>query len=159
VIVCPGGTSFMTAPVFVDSNVLVYRFDLSEPEKQRRAERWLNDLWERKAGRLSTQVLQEAYVTLTRKLARPMAPSEARDALGALLSWEPLSVDGPIIEEAWRIEDRFRLSFWDALIVSAAKAGDCRYLLTEDLSHDQDLENLRVISPFRVEPQALTLRP
>lgn len=139
-------------PVFVDTNVFVYRFDATEPEKQSRAERWHKHLWRERSGRLSVQVLQELYSSLTRKLGEPMEAAEARTVVRSLLSWNPVPVDPRTIEGAWRLEDRYSLSWWDALIVSAAQIAGCRHLLTEDLSHDQDLEGVRVVDPFQVEP-------
>lgn len=142
----------MTEPVFVDTNVLVYRFDTTEPEKQRRCELWLDELWDRGAGRLSIQVLQELYVTLTSKLPRTLAPADARTVVRSLFAWEPVGIDRTTLEGAWRLQESYSLSWWDALIVAAAQMLDCRYLLTEDLSHDQTLDGVTVIDPFRTTP-------
>ena len=142
-------------PVFVDTNLLVYRFDTTEPEKQRRAERWHEHLWRERTGRLSIQVLRELYASLTRKLDTPMEPAEARTAIRALLAWKPVPVTARTIEGAWRLEDRYSLSWWDALIVSAAQVAGCHHLLTEDLSDGQDLDGVRVVDPFRVGPSEL----
>lgn len=142
-------------PVFVDTNVFVYRFDETEPDKQRRAERWHEHLWRERTGRLSVQVLEELYASLTRKLDHPMDPAEARTAVRSLLAWDPVAVDSHTIEGAWLLEDRFSLSWWDALIVSAAQIAGCGHLLTEDLSHGHDLDGVRVVEPFRMEPGEL----
>ena len=91
-------------------------------------------------------------MTITRKLKPGLGPSEARGEVQDLLAWRPLSIDSVLMENAWVVEDRFGLSFWDALIVSAAKLTDCRFLLTEDLQSGQDLDGLKVISPFDVSP-------
>lgn len=139
-------------PVFVDTNLFVYRFDTTEPEKQRRAEHWHELLWRERTGRLSVQVLEELYSSLTRKLDHPMEPAEARTVVRSLFVWDPVSVDPRTIEGAWRLEDRYSRSWWDALIVSAAQIAGCRHLLTEDLSHGQDLDGVQVVDPFRVEP-------
>lgn len=139
-------------PVFVDTNVFVYRFDTSEPEKQRRADLWVDHLWTEESGRLSIQVLQELYASLTRKLGRPMDPPEARDAVRALLAWKPVAVEPATIEGAWLLTDRYSLSWWDALIVAAAQVAGCRSLLTEDLPHGEVLDGVRVIDPFQVRP-------
>lgn len=143
-------------PVFVDTNLLVYRFDTTEPEKQRRAELWHEHLWRERSGRLSIQVLQELYSSLTRKLDVPMEAAEARTAVQALLAWNPVPVTARTIEGAWRLEDRYSLSWWDALIVSAAQIAGCRHLLTEVLSHEQELDGVRVVDPFRVAPSELS---
>lgn len=139
-------------PVFVDTNLLVYRFDTTEPEKQAQAEVWHEHLWRERTGRLSIQVLQELYSSLTRKLDAPMKPAEARTAVRALHAWNPIPITARTIEGAWRLEDHYSLSWWDALIVAAAQIAGCRHLLTEDLSHGQDYDGVRVVNPFRVTP-------
>ena len=143
----------MTAPVFVDTNVLLYAVDTTEAEKHRAASAWRTELWKSRRGRLSHQVLQEFYVQAVRK--NPKAADAAEAEVRDLFAWDPVVVDAPVIEEAWRLRKRFDLSFWDALIVGAAKAAGCLYLLTEDLSHGQDLDGVRVVSPFRVAPPDL----
>ncbi len=144
----------MTAPVFVDTNVFVYRFDSSEPAKHARATAWLDALWAARAGRVSTQVLHELYATLGRKLAMPV--EDARRVVRSLLAWKPLSIDQEVVERAWSLETRHALSWWDALIVAAAQASGASVLLTEDLQHGQTLGDLQVLSPFMVGPEALT---
>ncbi len=145
-------TSCMTAPVFVDTNVLVYAIDAANPEKQAAADAWMRHLWRQRLGRTSMQVLHEFYVTVTRKLRpgldRTAAASEAR----LLLAWEPVMLDGKVLEDAWTLEERCGLSFWDALVVSAATAAGCRQLLTEDLQDGQDLDGVRVVNPFLHPP-------
>ena len=138
----------MTARVFVDTNVLVYCRDASVPEKQVQAMAWVSHLWSERSGRLSYQVLKEFYVTVTLKLRPGMGIQAAREDVQALLAWDPVLTDKGVLEGAWRIEDRYEVSCWDALIVSAAQAAGCRYLLTEDLQDGQDLDNLRVLNPF-----------
>ena len=138
----------MTGPVFVDTNVLVYRHDAADAAKQARAEDWINCIVELRTGRLSFQVLQELYATLTRKLRPKLRPQEARDIIDLLASWKPLAVDLHLIRDAWALQDRYSLSWWDALIVAAARSSDCRVLLTEDLQHGQMFGTIRVIDPF-----------
>lgn len=145
----------MTGLVFVDTNVYVYRFDSTESEKQRRCEAWLRHLWSARNGRVSVQVLQELYSTLTRKLDHPLQAAEARGIIRSLYTWDPVAVDRKTIEAAWSLQDRHSLSWWDGLIVAAAQAAGCAYLLTEDLNHDQDLAGVRVVDPFQVEPGEL----
>ena len=103
---------------------------------------------ELRTGRLSFQVLQELYATLTRKLRPNLEPQEARDIIDLLASWSPLAIDLTLIKTAWTLQDRYSLSWWDALIVAAAQASDCRVLLTEDLQHGQVFGRVRVIDPF-----------
>ena len=143
----------MTAPVFVDTNVVVYRFDSSEPDKQRMAQRWLDRLWTARAGRVSTQVLHESYATLTRKLSMPKA--EARQIVRALQAWDPVVLDEGVLERAFHLEDRWTLAWWDSLIVAAAFASGAPFLLSEDLQSGQDFEGVRVIDPFSVSPDTV----
>jgi predicted nucleic acid-binding protein len=142
----------MTGPVFVDANVIVYSRDTRDAGKQRRAEAWLRHLWEQGEGRLSAQVLHEYYVTVTRKLRPGMPPPEARADVRALLAWLVAVPEAQLLEGAWHEQDHAKLSWWDALLVAAAKAAGCRTLLTEDLSDGQDLGGLRIVNPFRVTP-------
>jgi predicted nucleic acid-binding protein len=143
----------MIAPVFVDTNVLIYALDDADRKKQEAARDWRAELWKRRQGRISFQVLQEFYAKVTHKWpsARQNARSEVRD----LLSWRPVTVDSLILEHAWKIQDRYPMSFWDALIVAAAKSASCRYLLTEDFQAGQDLDGLLVVNPFRNDPPSL----
>ena len=145
----------MTDMVFVDTNVLVYSRDASEPQKQEQAMGWMAHLWGTRKGRLSFQVLQEFYVTVTHKLKPGLDPESARNDVRSLLAWHPLPVDARIVEGAWVIQDRYNLSWWDAMIVSASQVAACRYLLTEDLQEDQELGNIRVVNPFHTPPASL----
>ena len=138
----------MTVRVFVDTNVLVYARDRTDEAKNRRALEWLALLWEQRAGRLSWQVLQEYYVTMTRKLRPLRDPLDVREDVTSLLTWQPIPIDLPMLDAAWTIEDRFGLSWWDALIVSAAQAGACTHLLTEDLQDGQSFGDVTVVDPF-----------
>lgn len=144
----------MAEKVFVDTNVLVYSRDASEPPKQKQAMAWMARLWNEQTGRLSFQVLNEFYVTVTNKLRPGMDPQNAREDVRFLLAWRPIPVDTRVVEGAWRIQDRHKLSWWDALIVSAAQASDCRYLLTEDLQENRNIGNVEVINPFHTPPES-----
>ena len=140
----------MTVTVFVDTNVLIYAIDTADPVKQRMAQRWRTELWKARRGRISYQVLQEFYAKVTQKWAG--AQQKARDEVLDLVSWQPVSVDLALVETAWKIQDRYKLSFWDALIVAAAKSAACKYLLTEDLQGSQNIDGVTVVSPFAHEP-------
>ena len=146
----------MTEPVFVDTSVLVYARDASAGEKQPRAQEWIAHLWRAQTGRVSFQVLHEYYVTVTRKLKPGLSQTEAREEIRNLMTWRPRATDDTVVEGAWAIEDRFGLNFWDALLVSAAHAAGCRYMLTEDLQHGQDLDGVKVLSPFVAGPASVT---
>ncbi|MFN0127287.1 MAG: PIN domain-containing protein [Verrucomicrobiales bacterium] len=133
---------------FVDTNLLVYVFDESDTGKRDRARLVLHCLWEGRKGRLSHQVLQEFYATVTRKLKpalpRPLARAEVED----LLVWNPVSASSALLSKAWHLEDRYGLSCWDSLIVAAALAQNCVTLLTEDLQDGLEIEGLLVLNPF-----------
>ena len=144
----------MNATVFVDTNVLIYALDPTDLVKQRAAQAWRSDLWNRENGRISFQVLQEFYAKVIYKW--PSAREEARDEVRDLLAWRPVSVSADILNNAWSFQDRYQLSFWDALIVAAAKSLSCRYLLTEDFQSGQNLDGLIVVSPFLSDPGSLS---
>lgn len=143
----------MNALVFVDSNVFLYAVDAGETEKQPAAAAWRAALWRTRRGRISFQVLQEFYVKATRKW--PKAADATRAEIYDLMAWKPVVVGAGVLLEAWKIQDRYRFSFWDSLIVSAAKAASCRFVLTEDLQHGQNLDGIEIISPFRSDPSLL----
>ncbi len=146
----------MAANVFVDTNILVYCRDASEPEKRRQAAAWMAHLWTTRRGRVSYQVLQDFYVTVTEKLRPGLDRETARREIRSLLPWRPVPVDGRVLEGAWLVQDRYRLSWWDALIASAAQAAECTYLLTEDLQGHQRIGSLQVVNPFLLSPDALS---
>jgi len=138
----------MTGPVFVDTNVLVYARDASEPAKQRSAEEWMRRLWQERSGRLSFQVLNEYYSVVTTKLSPGLEPEIARRDVLALCAWQPVVCSERVLSSAWSVQDRFSLSWWDALVVAAAQAAGCAELLTEDLQNGQSFDGLVVVNPF-----------
>ena len=138
----------MSDPVFVDTNVLVYLRDSTEPAKQRRAAEWMGRLWDEGTGRISGQVLREYYVTVTQKLDPGLPEEEAREDILALAAWKPFYADADLFDEAWAVEDRYGFSFWDALVVASARRLGCATLLTEDLHDGRDLDGLVVRNPF-----------
>ena len=138
----------MTGPVFVDTNVLVYRADASDPVKQARADAWYRFLWQARAGRLSFQILLELYSILTRKLTPGFDQPEAREIVRELTAWRPVLVDLTVVERAWLLQKDHLLSWWDSLVVAAAQTCECRVLLTEDLQDGQVFDSVRVVSPF-----------
>jgi predicted nucleic acid-binding protein len=143
----------MTALVFVDTNVLVYAVDASEPEKQPRARAWLERLWRTSRGRLSEQILQEYYVTVTRKLSPGLPASRARDQVRRYSTWRTVDHDLGLLEHAWHFQGRFRVSWWDALVLAAARRQSCTHVLSEDFTHGADHEGMTVISPFARSPE------
>jgi predicted nucleic acid-binding protein len=129
--------------------------DGSDPEKQQTASLWIEELWKSRAGRVSFQVLQEFFFAATKR--RPEVVEKIRAEVRHLLVWHPVSIDALLLERAWKIQDRYHFSFWDSLIVAAAKAASCRWLLTEDLQPGQNLDGIIVVNPFLYTPDQLPL--
>lgn len=140
----------MPAKIFVDTNVFVYARDASEPEKQRVAREWIEQLWIERSGRTSTQVLSEYYVTVTRKLSPGLAPDVAWDDVETLFAWQPAGVDVALLQRARAVQTRFVLSWWDSLVVAAAQVQGCRVLLSEDLGDGSEYAGVSVRNPFRL---------
>lgn len=143
----------MTGSCFVDTNIFIYFRDASEPEKQTKASAWLAALWQTNTGRLSYQVLNEYYVAVTQRLDPGLDRETARADVRNLMAWQPVAVDRVVIEGAWALQDRYRFSWWDALIISAAQQAGSAYLLTEDLQHEQQVDGIRIINPFLVSSE------
>ena len=139
----------MSDVVFVDTNVLVYARDLTEAAKQPIAAEWMQRLWQERRGRLSVQVLQEYYVTVTRKLKPGLSNDAAHADIRYLQAWDPVVTDAALLERAWALEAKHRLSFWDALIIAAAQRVNARYVLSEDLQDGQIFGETAVMNPFR----------
>ncbi len=138
----------MNAKVFVDTNILVYARDASETKKQEQAKQWMAYLWQSRLGRLSYQSCNEYYVVTTQRLKPGLSRKAAQDDIKAFEAWNPLPIDRPVIENAWRIQERYQFSWWDSLILSAAQIQGCKYLLSEDLQHEQMINDVQVINPF-----------
>lgn len=134
--------------VFLDSNVLVYAHDVSAGAKHEIAKATVEGLWKRRCGVLSSQVLQEWFVNVTGKIRKPVAAATAREIVEALLSWEVVVNDGASVLAAVDIHESLGFSFWDALIVQAALRGGASRLLTENLTHGQKVNGMRIENPF-----------
>ena len=141
--------------VMVDANVLVYADDLADASKNARAGQWLEQLWTARTGRVSTQVLNEYYVTVTRKLGNGLSQGDARAKVRRYQLWQPWQPDHQTVETAWGVEARFGVHYWDALVVASAQQAGCQYLLTEDLRHGQQLGAVTIVNPFQVAPHEL----
>lgn len=142
--------------VFVDTNVLLYAQDPRSADKQTMAAQWLQYCWENQVGRLSTQVLHELYANL-RRAAPTLRIEQARSVVRRYRGWRPWMVDEATVDLCWLLQDRYNLSYWDALMVASAQQQGCRYLLTEDLQHGQQMDNLQIINPFKTNAAALGL--
>jgi predicted nucleic acid-binding protein len=136
----------MNEKSFLDTNVLIYTDDQDSPAKQTRALELFAHLRRSNQGVISTQVLQEYFVTATRKLK---VPSSVARRKVELFSHLPLvRIDNELILEAIDLSDKHQFSFWDALIIQAAISANCKVLFTEDLQHQQRLGELEIINPF-----------
>ena len=141
----------MTAAVFVDTNVLVYARDSRDARKQGRATSWLEHLWRRQLGRTSFQVLMEYYATVTHKLNPGLPSPVAWDDVSHLLLWRPQPSDEMLLKRGREIELRYRLNWWDCLIVAAAQLQGCALLLSEDMHEGADYGGVTVRNPFTLE--------
>src|SRR5580704_14365605 len=99
---------------FIDTNILVYAYDNDEKTKNPIARKLLTDCWNNKSGIISTQVLQEFYVTVTAKLPRKLVVSEARELIKDYLSWQIEQITPHDIVSASELQDRYKYSFWDS---------------------------------------------
>lgn len=134
---------------FVDTNVLVYAHDTSETRRQPIARALLDELWTSRTGLLSTQILQEFYVVATRKFHPPMSRRAAREIVALYAIWPIVQIDVTLILTASELEERHKLSFWDALVVEAARVGGAARLVTEDLQDGRLIGGVRIEDPFR----------
>lgn len=143
----------MSGLVFVDTNVLLYAVDATDQQKQDSAREWREWLWQTHRGRLSFQVLQEFYSNVCHKW--PKAKDTARQEIEDLFRWKPVSVSGALLQSAWQLQDRYGFSFWDSLIVAAARVGGCGFLLSEDFQSGQNIDGLLIVNPFRTRPDQI----
>jgi len=139
----------MSGRAFVDTNVLVYAHDRGAGEKNARARELVARLWRERTGVVSTQVLQELYVNVRRKASAPVSAPEARALVEDYLAWPLVVNDGATILQAVAIEERFGLSFWDALVVASAQEAGVEVLWSEDLNDGQAYGSVVVRNPFR----------
>ena len=133
---------------FVDTNIFVYAFTNDEPSKQELATSALRNLMVHQTLRTSTQVLQELYITLTRKFSKAISPEEALQRVKSISRWRIVSISPEMIVTAATLCIGHQISFWDALIVVAAQYSGATHLLTEDLSHGQKIMGVEIVNPF-----------
>lgn len=134
---------------FVDTNIFLYAYDQSDYNKQATASKLINKLWASGNGCISMQVLQELYVNLTRKVKAFGKEDLAKQIILDLGQWKLHRPDLFSLEQAIDIEHKYKISFWDAQIISSAHQLGCQILWSEDLNHDQCYLDVRVLSPFK----------
>jgi predicted nucleic acid-binding protein len=139
----------MSDKCFVDTNILAYAQDRGSRVKHVRAAELIEKLWASGEGAVSTQVLQELCVFLRKKAARPMPIGQVRELIESFKAWNVIENNLPSILEALAIEERYQVSFWDALILQAAERAGASILYSEDLADGQTYGSVRVINPLK----------
>jgi predicted nucleic acid-binding protein len=137
----------MPARSFFDTNVLIYADDKAAPAKQRRALDLVTEHRRAGTGVVSLQVLQEYFVTVTRKLH--VESSIARRKVELLAEFQVAAPNVSDILAAIDLHRLHNLSFWDALVIRSAKQSGCTVLFSEDMQHARDLDGLQIVNPFR----------
>ncbi|MGP0102519.1 MAG: PIN domain-containing protein [Solirubrobacteraceae bacterium] len=138
----------MSDRAFLDTNVLVYAVDETEPEKRAIARRLLGSIGDREFV-LSTQILGEFYTVVTRKLDKPISETVAAAVVDQLSLLPTVHADPALVKAAIQTSRSAQLSYWDGLAVASAAFAGCKRLLTEDLNHGQVVGSVRVENPFR----------
>ncbi len=133
--------------VFVDTNILIYAHDVDAGGKHEAAKKVVQDLWTRRSGVLSMQVLQEFYVNVTRKIKHPMSRASARLVVNSYAIW-CIQSEPADISMAFRIEDEARVGFWGALILASALKSGASRVLSENLNAGQAIAGIRIVNPF-----------
>lgn len=138
----------MNGRAFLDTNILVYVFDSDSPRKQFIARDLLLNAVQSGQASLSTQVLNEFYVSVTRKLQKPVSPEKALRAAKNLAALHVVQVDSRMIVRAIELSQAEQTSFWDGLIIQAALESGCSVLLSEDMQSGRKYGELQVRNPF-----------
>jgi len=139
----------MKDKIFVDTNILIYAHDLDAGKKHDIAASIVEELWKNENGVISTQVLQEFYVNVTKKITKPLSYSTARGIIENYSLWHIETNKADSVLRASEIEERHQLSFWYALIIAAASKAETGKILTEDLNHGQTIEGILIENPFK----------
>ena len=138
----------MADKFFVDTNILIYAHDRSAGIKHERARHAIERLWTTGQGVLSTQILQELCINLRRKLVRPLPVDEVRRLIQDYLSWEIVVNSPEAVLQSLEIEMRYKISFWDALVLQAAEQSGAAVLYSEDLAAGQHYGPVQVVNPL-----------
>ena len=136
---------------FLDTNILVYAYDNHDPQKQDKAQQLLTFGIEQENLVLSVQVLGEFFNAATRHIPEPLTPDEVGEIINTLSVLPVQEVDLAMVNRAVETHKKYRISYWDALIVSAAERAKCTEIITEDLNDGQRFHNIRVRNPFKKE--------
>lgn len=134
--------------IFLDTNVIVYAYDVSAGKKHEIAVKIMEDLWRSGLGIISTQVLQEFFVVATSNRNKLLDAWTAREIVSDLLKWNVIVNDGNSILDAIELQQRYKYSFWDSMIIESAVRGGATLLLSEDFSERQIIEGMKIKNPF-----------
>lgn len=141
----------MTNTFFIDTNVLLYSRDLTNPAKRDRAQRWIRELVATGGATINLQVINEFCHAALRKFAFLTADMVKADA-ERLRAWGDSAIDFDTIEQAWDIRERFALSWYDCLLLESARALGCSHFLSEDMQHGQIVNGVTLVNPFIALP-------
>ena len=133
---------------FIDTNILVYAYDIDEPIKQARAQEILKQGIEGETAVLSVQVIGEFFTVVTKRIPNPLSAQEAEQVLDLLSILPVIDLDFRMVRHAIEIHRQHGIAYWDALIVAAAHRAECTQILTEDLNTGQPYEGVTVVNPF-----------
>jgi predicted nucleic acid-binding protein len=147
------------ALTFLDTNVLLTCVDDRAPDKRDRAQQWVTACWTRRCGRTSALVLNEFYANARKKFPTAISAGDARAVVRRYQLWNPWQNDQATVETAWAIESRYGFGWWDALVIAAAQQQGCRYLVSEDLQHGQQVDSVQILNPFEIGPDVLDREP
>ena len=139
----------MSPLIFLDTNVLVYAYDVDEGDKHKKAQTILRDCWDKENGAISSQVIQEFYSAITRKIPKSLPRRDARDVVRTYQTWPMFSITVDDIIDASELEEKLKYSFWDSLIIIAAQRIGAELLYSEDMQDGQQIGTLKIVNPFK----------
>lgn len=149
--------------VFVDANIVLYAKSIASDSRQQIASNWMQRLWVDQCGRTSIQVLNEFYWNASHKLRSQVDAAQAWQTVEMLMGWNPQPISVELMRHARDVESRWKLSWWDSLIVASAQMQGCAILLTEDLQHGAIFGTVRAVNPFvsevHEEPVTYSVKP
>lgn len=135
--------------IFIDTNILIYAYDISAGKKHEISKNIIIDLWDKGNGILSTQVLQEFFVAVTKKISKPLNVRTAKEIVNDLLKWDVVVNDGDSILGAIDIHENYQYSFWDSMIIYSALTSGADLLFSEDLADGQVIKGMKIVNPFK----------
>jgi predicted nucleic acid-binding protein len=138
----------MSDKFFIDTNILVYANDITDAAKNLKSKDIILQGMHDDTLVLSTQVLSEFYVTVTKKIERPLSSIEAKEEIELLKSVEVIEISIDMIIRAIEFSERFKVSYWDALIIASAIEAKCQIIYSEDLSSGQKFESTSILNPY-----------